>query len=123
MRLPGSQASPDGLGVSAGRLRLRTTRVGTFPVRRRTLCDSSALSLEQLSLRLGSAFARVFTESAGLWDNAVAGITMTAGFLAHAVPTAREAPGRPSRRAISPYVITCPGGIVRRNSKTSRSKG
>src|SRR2546428_10692539 len=73
MRLPGSQASPDGLGVSAGRLRLRTTRVGTFPVRRRTLCDSSALSLEQLSLRLGSAFARVFTESAGLWDNAVAG--------------------------------------------------
>src|SRR5207247_10674695 len=51
------------------------------------------------------------------------GITMTAGLRAHAVPTARDAFGRPSRRATSPQVIVVPGGIVRRNSKTSRSKG
>src|SRR3989442_901521 len=50
-------------------------------------------------------------------------MTMTAGFRAHAVPTARLAPGRPSRRAISPYVIVSPGGIVRKNSRTSRSNG
>jgi len=48
---------------------------------------------------------------------------MTAGFRAQAVPTARLAPGRPRRRAISPYVIVSPGGIVRRKSRTSLSNG
>src|SRR2546428_13566986 len=97
MRLPGSQASPDGLGVSAGRVRLRTTRVGTFPVKRRTLCDARALSLEQLSLRLGSAFARVFTESAGLWDDAVAGNHDDGG-----VPCACGADGSRGSRSTEP---------------------
>src|SRR5437879_13415300 len=73
MRLPGSDSSPRGLGVCAGRPGLRTPRLRTFPARRPIRGDRGPLPLEELSFRLGPAFARVFTESAGFGDDAVAG--------------------------------------------------
>ena len=40
------------------------------------------------------------------------------GLLRIACPTARADPGEPACRAISPYVLTRPGGIERTNAKT-----